>query len=610
MSLSTGKGGEDGGEGGDDSSRHAAGAEHGRALLPLTEEGVQGWSFYAGAWSEGQRHGSGVVGSVVLSQEESPDDLARTCLGHATNLQFQRSTLVQYSRGCIEMHEAAVTYSREDDLLWEACMENAIKGRDAGLAALAIAGPVFAEQQLIDEVEDGKRFREEMAATRGKAQTREQQDAAEAAAAAALAEEQEREREKQRQLQEQIAAEAEAQRALKTEEDARSQEAKNIQREVTWPCALNVAAMKQLSTCEERLVMRRLVEEISTTDPAPRLDLLQVLFQEFAEERQGEGKRMREIQRLRREEETRTMELVQNLWEELAADIIREILVGEGGVAQALDELVEDEEDERRWAEEELVAEEVMQRRREEEAAADARQEEAEDSAAMVQEEEAARMRDAQRTQEEHADKAAAEALAAKEKERQRRSEARERGRKELDKAHEQCRRDLKHSRDEASKERAARQEARERQQAAQKKEQERRKDEMSARQEAAKARCKDERQMAEEEEAMLKEQIAMIRESQRKKQSRRVHTEIVAKLEEEEKKMRAQQDPLGLGMSEKSQRSPEEQAAFDSELKHKIEKSMQAWEAQRAKEEAEEEAKRLAEAERAEEENRRRCFS
>ena len=73
---------------------------------------------------------------------------------------------------------------------------------------------------------------------------------------------------------------------------------------------------------------------------------------------------------------------------------------------------------------------------------------------------------------------------------------------------------------------------------------------------------------------------------------------------------MRAQQDPLGLGMSEKSQRSPEEQAAFDSELKHKIEKSMQTWEAQRAKEEAEEEAKRLAEAERAEEENRRRCFS
>ena len=100
----------------------------GREVLP--QEEVGGWSFYAGAWSGGRRHGSGITGSVVLLQEDTPEDASRTCLGHSTNLQFQRSTLVECRWGGVVMEEAAVIPPvPEDELLWEECMRHAIKAQ-------------------------------------------------------------------------------------------------------------------------------------------------------------------------------------------------------------------------------------------------------------------------------------------------------------------------------------------------------------------------------------------------------------------------------------------------------------------------------------------------
>ena len=93
------------------------------------EEKVRGWSFYAGAWSGGRLHGSGITGSVVLLQEDTPDDASRTCLGHSTNLQYQRSTLVECRWGCVVMEEAVIPPVPEDELLWEECMRHAIKAQ-------------------------------------------------------------------------------------------------------------------------------------------------------------------------------------------------------------------------------------------------------------------------------------------------------------------------------------------------------------------------------------------------------------------------------------------------------------------------------------------------
>jgi len=450
-----------------------------------------------------------------------------------------------------------------------------------------------------------------MAQTRGRALPQEQLEATEAAAAAVYAEKQEREVEKQRRLQEQIDAEAEAQRAeeerWRRDEAARLHDGEKVKCEVTWPSALGAAAMRKLSTCEERLLMRRLVQEVATTDPSPRLDLLHELLDQLAEERRREGKKMREVLRLRRKEETRTMALVHSLWEEVADEVIREMMVGEGGVAQALDELAEDAEDATRWQEEELVAEELMQRRREEEAAADAQEEEAEEAGNIAKEEEEAHRRDADKTEAERAEREAAEGLAAKEQERQGRREARERGRDQMNKAHGQRRQDLQQLRDAASRERVARQEAREKDRDARQNERKRRRDEMRARQDAKKAFREEERVVAEEEEAMRREQIAMVREKKRLEHARRIRDQKVSKLEAEEKNMREQQDPLGLGMSKKTKRSSQEQAAFDRELKTTMDASMLIWDAQRAKEEAEEEEKRRADAERAEKDDRKR---
>jgi hypothetical protein len=108
----------------------------GRETLPQEvnsarkEDMVGGWSFYAGAWSGGRRHGRGITGSAVLLQEDTPDDASRTCLGHSTNLQFKRSALVECRWGGVVTEEAAVIPPvPEDELLWEECMRHAIKAQ-------------------------------------------------------------------------------------------------------------------------------------------------------------------------------------------------------------------------------------------------------------------------------------------------------------------------------------------------------------------------------------------------------------------------------------------------------------------------------------------------
>ena len=95
--------------------RHGLGVEIVRVVDPDIHDGVDGgnsggvgfqeWVFYAGGWESGRRHGTGVEGSVVLSEDdpdcEEPEkeEADFTCLGHSTHIVFCPCSVVEYVWG-------------------------------------------------------------------------------------------------------------------------------------------------------------------------------------------------------------------------------------------------------------------------------------------------------------------------------------------------------------------------------------------------------------------------------------------------------------------------------------------------------------------------------
>ena len=210
---------------------------------------------------------------------------------------------------------------------------------------------MFAEQQLIDEARASEQFRREMAEAKSKERSsllEEEERAREA--------ERERELEEQRQQRLDAARAAEKaeeermeeERARREAEEAAEQRLLESAKVVAWPSAMGLKACNVLSLCDDGLVLRRLVEECSTTDPPPRSDVLQDLMEQMALDGERDIARRMEEQRLRREQD----ESVRAMAEAALQDILEEVvgdIVDTDFCEQARREMEEDEGEEKGW---------------------------------------------------------------------------------------------------------------------------------------------------------------------------------------------------------------------------------------------------------------------
>jgi len=316
------------------------------------------WGFYAGGWCKGRRHGFGVEGHVGMTASDESSD--RTCFGHRADVALLPEAVVEYYMG-VKEHED--TWSRrmpEDEVIWESSMDLAQEGRAAARRAQAIADPVFANQRLLDEARASEKFRREMAEAKERDRSLEAARLAEEERAREAEQEHERKMERQRQAAEALAADKAEEEKLEQERLRKEEEAAAELRllegatAVAWPSAMGLQACNRLSLCNEGLVLRRLVEECSTTDPPPRSDAIEDLSEEMALENEREIARRIEARRERRAQDEAIRNLAEWVWENLVEELVAAVLGAEDGFCErAMREVVEDWEEEKGWQEEE-----------------------------------------------------------------------------------------------------------------------------------------------------------------------------------------------------------------------------------------------------------------